>query len=174
MTDTRLNSPLLAYPVGSIYMSVNSTSPATLFGGTWERITGRFLLAATDNGANGGNSNASISPGYTGGEATHTLTPGETATKNHTHTINHGHTQVAHNHGVVISGSNQVSGSGFQYIYSSSKTMQNYYGANDMVKNATPTINDYNGSSGGQTEANGSAHNNMPPYLAVYVWKRTA
>jgi len=31
------------YPVGTIYMSVNSTSPATLFGGTWERLTDRFL-----------------------------------------------------------------------------------------------------------------------------------
>lgn len=36
---------LAAWPVGSIYMSVSSTSPATLFGGTWERISERFLLA---------------------------------------------------------------------------------------------------------------------------------
>ena len=28
------------YPVGAIYMSVSSTSPASLFGGTWERIKG--------------------------------------------------------------------------------------------------------------------------------------
>ena len=33
------------YPVGSIYMSVNSTSPATLFGGTWERIQDRSSQA---------------------------------------------------------------------------------------------------------------------------------
>lgn len=29
----------LIYPVGSIYMNVNSTSPETLFGGKWEQIT---------------------------------------------------------------------------------------------------------------------------------------
>ena len=34
------------YPVGSIYMSVSGTSPATLFGGTWEQIQERFLLSA--------------------------------------------------------------------------------------------------------------------------------
>lgn len=35
---------LNAYPIGSIYMSVNSTNPGELFGGTWEQIQGRFLL----------------------------------------------------------------------------------------------------------------------------------
>ena len=36
--------PIDCYPVGSIYISANSTSPATLFGGTWTPITdGRFL-----------------------------------------------------------------------------------------------------------------------------------
>lgn len=37
---------LLAYPVGSIYMSVNAISPSEIFGGVWEQITGKFLLAA--------------------------------------------------------------------------------------------------------------------------------
>lgn len=36
----------IIYPVGSIYMSVNSTSPAVLFGGTWEQLTDRFLVGA--------------------------------------------------------------------------------------------------------------------------------
>lgn len=37
-----------AYPVGAIYLSVNDTDPATLFGGTWERIGGRLPLGADD------------------------------------------------------------------------------------------------------------------------------
>ena len=61
------------YPVGSIYLSVESTSPASLFGGSWERIEDRFLLAAGD----------SYSVGDTGGEATHTLTTSEMPEHNH-------------------------------------------------------------------------------------------
>lgn len=49
------------YPVGSIYMSINSTNPSNYFGGTWEQIKDRFLLACGDNYDNG----------VTGGEATH-------------------------------------------------------------------------------------------------------
>lgn len=49
------------YPVGSIYMSVNSTNPSNYFGGTWEQIKDRFLLACGDNYDNG----------VTGGSATH-------------------------------------------------------------------------------------------------------
>ena len=56
-----------AYPIGSIYLSVNDTSPASLFGGTWEKIQDRFLLA----------SGSSYSLGATGGEKTHTLTTSE-------------------------------------------------------------------------------------------------
>ena len=37
---------LSAYPVGSIYISTNETSPAVLFGGTWEKIEDRFLLGS--------------------------------------------------------------------------------------------------------------------------------
>jgi hypothetical protein len=49
----------MIYPVGSIYMSVNATDPSTLFGGEWERIQDRFLLAAGSAhtaGTTGGNS----------------------------------------------------------------------------------------------------------------------
>lgn len=31
---------LAAWPVGSIYMSMQATSPATLFGGTWVAMEG--------------------------------------------------------------------------------------------------------------------------------------
>lgn len=75
----------IIYPVGSIYMSANNVNPATLIGGTWQAISGRFLLAA------GGN----YSLGTTGGAATKTLTvenmPSHTHTgsaNNYTHTHN--------------------------------------------------------------------------------------
>ena len=50
------------YPVGSIYMSTENTSPASMFGGNWEQIKDKFLLSAGDT----------YSAGATGGEATHT------------------------------------------------------------------------------------------------------
>lgn len=43
----------MVYPIGSIYMSMNETDPSTLFGGTWERISGRFLLGCGGNGPGG-------------------------------------------------------------------------------------------------------------------------
>ena len=34
----------IVYPIGSIYMSVNEVSPKVLFGGEWEKISGRVLI----------------------------------------------------------------------------------------------------------------------------------
>ena len=61
------------YPVGSIYMSVNNTSPASLFGGTWEQLKDRFLLGCGDTYSNGA----------TGGEASHVLTEEEMPSHEH-------------------------------------------------------------------------------------------
>ena len=44
----------ILYPIGSIYMSVNSTDPGKLFGGKWEQITGRFLYCTTTSKILGG------------------------------------------------------------------------------------------------------------------------
>ena len=59
--------PRTWYPVGAIYISTDATSPAGLFGGTWEQIKDTFFLAAGDTYA----------AGSTGGEATHTLSENE-------------------------------------------------------------------------------------------------
>ena len=53
------------YPVGAIYISTSSSSPATLFGGTWERINRRFLVGAGSNGASG-NEALNLTAGTTG------------------------------------------------------------------------------------------------------------
>ena len=117
------------YPVGSIYISVNSTSPASLFGGTWEQLKDRFLLSA-------GNT---YTAGSTGGEASHTLTVDEMPS--HSHYSGHGYNNVS-------------TGSG-KYALSNE-----YYDTDPWSENITS----YSGSN--------QAHNNMPPYLAVYMWKR--
>ena len=72
----KANIALSIYPVGSIYMSVNSTSPSSLFGGTWEQLTDTFLYA-TSTTADTSSTTA------TDGEATHTLTIDEMPS--HTH-----------------------------------------------------------------------------------------
>ena len=53
--DSWVDYNLVVYPVGAIYISYSSTSPATLFGGTWVAITGRFLYANADTGTGGSN-----------------------------------------------------------------------------------------------------------------------
>lgn len=64
---------LLMHPVGTPYASENSTSPAELYGGMWERIEGKFIMGASD----------AYPAGSTGGSATHVQTVAEIAKHNH-------------------------------------------------------------------------------------------
>lgn len=137
----------LIYPVGSLYLSAADTDPGVLFGGTWERIRDRFLLAAgTAYGA-----------GTTGGEAVHTLTENELPAHAHNPANEAGYYGFITNSqkAFTVGDMGVQSGSGRYYPYAPA--------AFDISRN-TKT-----GSVGG-----GKAHNNMPPYLAVYVWQRTA
>lgn len=61
------------HPVGSLYISEIATSPAELYGGTWERIEGKFIMGASDT----------YPAGSTGGSATHTQTENEVAPHKH-------------------------------------------------------------------------------------------
>ena len=132
----------LVYPVGSIYMSINSASPEILFGGTWERIQDTFLLAA----------GSTYSAGTTGGEATHTLTQTEMPS--------HAHTQEAHAHKLRMWSDAAAAGGKVNAPASTSPLS-----SANFTDSLAPKI---------KTTGGGQAHNNMPPYLAVYVWKRTA
>ena len=54
------------YPVGSLYFSTNSTSPATIYGGTWERYAkGRTLVSVNE-------SESDFTAGKIGGEKNNT------------------------------------------------------------------------------------------------------
>lgn len=145
----------MVYPIGSIYISVNSANPNTLFGGAWEAIEERFLLA----------SGANYTAGTTGGEATHTLTVAEMPSHKHTgSTSNAGaHTHSAKGYWRFASGTS-TNAQGMAY------TLQ----PNDPVSNETPILNSANHKHTFTTANTGSgnAHNNMPPYLVVYMWKR--
>lgn len=143
------------YPVGSIYMSVNYTNPSVLFGGTWEQIQDRFLLAS-------GNT---YSAGSTGGEATHTLTVNEMPSHNHSpsnrHTAgsdtNYKRQFTTNLHTSSDSVGRNTVGSGGSNYAMTAKTSSDITGV------------DYTSETGGS-----QPHNNMPPYLAVYVWKRVS
>lgn len=135
------------YPVGSIYMSVSNTNPSILFGGTWEQIKDCFLLSA-------GNQYAA---GTKGGEAYHTLSISEMPS--HTHSQNpHGHPQ--HPDTWMNVNNTWVPKSGYYYADSGNGVSNNYW---------TGSVTATNNNTGGS-----QPHNNMPPYLAVYVWKRVS
>ena len=76
------------FPIGSIYVSIKETSPSSIFGGSWEKITDKFLYATSatgDAGKNGGSSTISYTPtgSVTGTVASHTLTMAQMPTHNH-------------------------------------------------------------------------------------------
>ena len=142
----------LIYPVGAIYQSTDSTSPAELFGGEWAPINDVFLLAAGET----------YQAGDSGGEATHTLTVSEMPW--------HGHPVGFHNsagtqatayyyNGATKTNSTQAQATGVSWKGTTFNCAQSGHG--DIAGGADPV--------GG-----GGAHNNLPPYLVVYVWERIA
>lgn len=135
------------YPIGSIYMNVNSTNPGTLFGGTWEQIQGKFLLGMS----------SSYPAGSQGGEASHTLTTEEMPSHGHNPANEAGYYGFITNSkkAFSIGDMGSQSGSGRYYPYASAEF--------DISRNTLT------GTTGG-----GKSHNNMPPYLSIYIWKRTA
>lgn len=129
------------YPVGSIYMSINSTSPATLFGGRWEAISQGRTLVGVGTGTDINGDTMTWTAEAEGGEYFHTLTIDE---------------MPSHNHSV-----NTI----FPFTIGSNRTAV----ANSTSNNVTGTAGDVVLNTGG-----GQPHNNLQPFFAVYMWKRTA
>ena len=129
------------YPVGSIYMSVNSTSPQTLFGfGVWEKIEDKFLLGSGtiyENGSTGGSADAVI---------------------------------VSHSHKPNVDG---------EYIVTSEEKSANntkvaYSASGNRWVDGQPSQSHFHHRSSISTVGEDGTNKNMPPYIAVNIWKRTA
>lgn len=148
------------YPIGSVYITFEDIKPANIFGGTWELLKGGiFLCSTTEN------------PGDTGGAETHTH-----KTKDHTLTIVE---MPKHNH--TLRGPENITGNPDGQTDSKSTEHWGYqYWRGRPLKQYTST-----GSKdvpGIEDKGDGKSHNhgdtekadNIPPYIKVYMWKRTA
>lgn len=131
------------YPINSIYMSVNSTSPAYYFGGSWERIRDKFLMAA-------GNS-------YTAGT--------EGGSTSHNHGLTNGFAKF-----VAADLSNSFVGSAG--IVAKSKGNVSWTTDRGLKTNSIIYDNSLTATTGTELGGSTDNNSNLPPYLTVYVWKR--
>ena len=151
--------PLNIFPVGFIYQSTESTSPASLFGGEWEQIQNRFLYG----------SGGSYGVGNTGGEESHVLSINE---------------MPSHNHG-RISLVGDIYG-GDTRVLPENSSVTGIFSRRDMGNDkfeivrkdglgasVVPDIH-LDASHQHNMEGSGWAHNNMPPYFVCNIWRRTA
>lgn len=144
----------IAWPVGSVFVSVVDTDPAVLLGiGTWQAFgAGRVLV-----GKDAADSDFDAID-KTGGAKTHTLT--ESQIPSHTHTVNDpGHSHVTQRYPTTTGGS-----SGFTADTSMSGTP-----ADNTLATKSNTTGITNANTGG-----GAAHNNLPPFVTVRFWRRIA
>ena len=169
------------YPVGSIYMSTASTSPAVLFGGTWEALDqGRVLIGA----------NATYPAGSSGGSESVTLTSSQIPQHSHTASAESagGHT---HSRGSMdIKGKTQMGVlDSYRALEGAFYSGASEYGVRPNANGNYPSVSfqaskNWSGSTSSSGDhshtvtignaGGGGSHSNMQPYLSVYMWKRTA
>lgn len=135
------------YPVGSLYFSTDSTSPATIYGGSWERYgKGRTLVSVDE-------SDTDFTAGKTGGKKTHLhklpnlfaqLDMGGTKIQANMKKLNESTVWRADVYTAVN-------------VYADSSTH------NSGLEVSVPTNDDTNVTA-----------SSLQPYIAVYIWQRTA
>lgn len=173
------------YPVGAIFISYDNINPNTVFGGTWEKIKGRFLIGE-------GTVKDETKTRYTfqttelertGGEVKHKLKTNEMPSHNHEQD-SHSHLPSDTNYYFLVTKNqnNNSAGNWWQtdFIAGLVGKFRSYsvdaYGV--MGSSDAAWINENKTTYGAQPfigfRGDGDLHNNMPPYVVVYIWRRTA
>lgn len=155
----------IIYPVGSYYFSDSPTSPAEIFGGSWEKLDGVFLRAGNEVGE-GGSDNVTLS---VSNMPSHTHTG-----PSHTHTVAHSH--VMCDSGYEIPAFNK-SNSGFPARQKVDNTGAYTVGSNSTGKwrSSTNTSTPATSASGtGNTGAAGSgaSFSVVPKHRTTNIWVR--
>ena len=176
-------------------MSSSATNPGTLFGGTWEQITDRMIMAAGSSykaGTTGGAaSHTHTSAAHTHTTAGHTLTVAETPAHTHTRgTMNiTGRVAPAHSSGACWY--NVAGAKGAFYSYENVRNngipaLNNTFSGDHMLgfdasrswTGETSSVgggsSHSHGDTGSTTPGNTGSSSNLPPYIVAYIWRRTA
>lgn len=158
-------SALEAWPIGAIYESTESTSPAALFGGDWLPLDdGRVLIGA----------NTTYAAGSMGGDATITLTENQIPAHTHGSKALTGFAKfrtTAYGGGRMFAGLSGIVSETYTDSSASYPTVALYGSGDNSEPSQRLTVNathEHTSVGGGQ------AHSNMQPYLSVYRWKRIA
>ena len=162
-TDARLKNIFnIVYPVDSIFISTSNADPATIYGGTWAAFgAGRTLVGVGTGTDSNSESKVFNTSEATAGEYNHTLSQAE---------MNHNHLwyvagRGSSNYSIDLDGNN--GGGTF---------LENGVEKDLIVSNSGTRIHEaaYTQANRGLTGGSVTAHNNIQPYITVYMWKRTA
>lgn len=149
----------MVYPIGSIYMSVSNVSPQSFLGGTWVAWgAGRVPVSV----ASGDSDFSTVE--QTGGEKTHTLTPVEMPS--HDHSLTPAYLRYF---------TSRRAPTGAGYIHSADVlTYQSNANTSGDAQSENGTVLDVSVEGWTDSSGGGQAHNNLQPYITCYMWKRTA
>lgn len=164
-----------SWPVGSIYISATATNPADLFGfGTWQQFApGRVLVGygVGNDGTDSINYNTVLAQG---GKYYHTLTTGEMPAHAHPHDIGgRALSNGAHYHRFM--GDDGLEAFNFKESYINYDA-RSHGGNGGIYRTTTDGAHEHSLqiTGGVQTTGGNQKHNNIQPYIVVYMFRRTA